>query len=48
MSTESITLTRHILMQQQEHPGATGEFSILLSQIALAAKRISGGSGWPG
>ena len=41
MSAERITLTRHILMQQQQHPGATGEFSILLSQIALAAKRIS-------
>lgn len=41
MSDERITLTRHILMQQQQHPGATGEFSILLSQIALAAKRIS-------
>ncbi len=41
MAAETITLTRHILMQQQQHPGATGEFSILLSQIALAAKRIS-------
>ena len=41
MSDERITLTRHILMQQQQHPGATGEFSILLSQVALAAKRIS-------
>ena len=41
MSDERITLTRHILMQQQQHPRATGEFSILLSQIALAAKRIS-------
>ena len=41
MSDERITLTRHILMQQQQYPGATGEFSILLSQIALAAKRIS-------
>ena len=41
MPTERITLTRHILMQQQRHPDATGEFSILLSQIALAAKRIS-------
>ncbi len=41
MSAERVTLTRHILMQQQQHPGATGEFSILLSQIALAAKSIS-------
>ena len=37
MGNTGITLTRHILMQQQSHPGATGEFSILLSQIALAA-----------
>jgi fructose-1,6-bisphosphatase I len=28
-------------MQQQTHPGATGEFSLLLSQIALAAKTIA-------
>lgn len=33
-----ITLPRFILERQKEHPGATGEFSILLSQIALAAK----------
>jgi fructose-1,6-bisphosphatase I len=41
MSAKSITLTRHLLMQQQAYPGATGEFSVLLSQIALAAKMIS-------
>ncbi len=41
MSAKSITLTRHLLMQQQTYPGATGEFSVLLSQIALAAKMIS-------
>lgn len=41
MAAERITLTRHILMQQQRYPGATGEFSLVLSQIALAAKRIS-------
>lgn len=41
MSSKGITLTRHLLMQQQAHPGATGEFSVLLSQIALAAKIIS-------
>lgn len=41
MDTKGVTLTRHLLMQQKAHPGATGEFSVLLSQIALAAKRIA-------
>jgi fructose-1,6-bisphosphatase I len=41
MSTTSITLTRYLLMQQQAHPGATGEFSALLSQIAFAGKVIA-------
>jgi len=41
MSTTSITLTRYLLMQQQAHPGATGEFSALLSQIAFAGKAIA-------
>lgn len=36
-----ITLTRHILEGQKAHPGATGEFSSLLTQVALAGKRIS-------
>ncbi len=38
---QAITLTRHILEGQKAHPGATGEFSALLTQIALAGKRIS-------
>jgi fructose-1,6-bisphosphatase I len=41
MNTTGVTLTRYLLMQQQAHPGATGEFSLLLSQIALAAKTIA-------
>ena len=41
MEKTSITLTRYLLMQQQEHSGATGEFSMLLSQIAFAAKTIA-------
>jgi fructose-1,6-bisphosphatase I len=41
MTTSGITLTRYLLMQQKAHPGATGEFSLLLSQIALAAKTIA-------
>lgn len=36
-----ITLTRHILEGQKAHPGATGEFSSLLTQVALAGKRIA-------
>lgn len=35
------TLTHHLLMQQQASPGATGEFSLLMSQISLAAKTIA-------
>ena len=34
-------LTRFLLEEQQGHPGATGEFTILLSQISLAGKMIS-------
>lgn len=41
MESTGITLTRYLLMQQREHPGATGEFSMLLSQIAFAAKTIA-------
>jgi len=41
MSTRETTLTRHLLMQQQASPGATGEFSVLMSQIALAVKTIA-------
>ncbi|MCS6926943.1 MAG: hypothetical protein NZ578_13670, partial [Candidatus Binatia bacterium] len=41
MSATRITLTRYLLMQHQAHPGATGEFSVLSSQIALAAKMIA-------
>ena len=35
------TLIEHVLSQQKAHPGATGELSILLTQIALAGKIIS-------
>ena len=33
-----ITLTRHIFEQQASHPGATGEFSILMSHVGLVGK----------
>ncbi|MBI3656939.1 MAG: class 1 fructose-bisphosphatase, partial [Acidobacteria bacterium] len=36
-----VTLPRYILERQKEHSFATGEFSILLSQIALAGKIIA-------
>lgn len=36
-----MTLPRHILEGEKRHPEATGELSLLLSQIALAAKVIS-------
>ena len=36
-----VTLTRHLLMEQQANPGATGEFSLLMSQISVAIKTIA-------
>jgi fructose-1,6-bisphosphatase I len=36
-----ITIERHILNQEREHPEATGAFSALLYDIALAAKIIA-------
>ena len=36
-----INIHRHILQSQRMHPEASGEFSILLTQIALAAKVVS-------
>ena len=41
-------LTRFLLEEQQGHPGATGEFTILLSQISLAGKMISREMSWAG
>ena len=36
-----VTIERHIIDQEREHPGATGVFSDLLYDIALAAKLIA-------
>lgn len=36
-----VTIQRHITDQEREHPGATGVFSALLHDIALAAKLIA-------
>ena len=33
-----VTLQRHILESQQCHPGATGDLSVLLTQLAYAGK----------
>jgi fructose-1,6-bisphosphatase I len=36
-----VTLTRHIYVDQEGHPKATGQLSAILSQIGLAAKIVS-------
>ena len=36
----TITIQQHILQEQQRFPGASGEFSFLLSGITLATKKI--------
>jgi fructose-1,6-bisphosphatase I len=41
LAQEIMTIGRHITEQQETHPGATGELSNLLYDIALAAKLIS-------
>lgn len=38
--TSAVTIQQHILTEQQKFPGATGEFSFLLSGITLASKKI--------
>ncbi len=40
MIKDSVTLSRFIMEQERQHPGATGEFSDLLSHITLAGKVI--------
>jgi fructose-1,6-bisphosphatase I len=41
MTTKILTIERHILDTQRQHPSATGEFTSLLYDIALAAKIIA-------
>jgi fructose-1,6-bisphosphatase I len=41
MGSSVITIDRHIIDQERLHPGATGAFSDILRDIALAAKIIS-------
>lgn len=38
--TPALTIQQHILQEQRRFPGASGEFSFLLSGITLAAKQI--------
>lgn len=39
--TDIVTLQAHILQQQARHPDATGQFSWILSALAISAKMIS-------
>lgn len=39
--THLITIQRYIAQEERAHPGATGEFSTLLRNLALAAKIVS-------
>ena len=41
MSTKVVTIGRHIIDQERLHPHATGQLSLLLYDLALAAKIIS-------
>lgn len=41
MNSSVITIERHIIEQERQHPQATGAFSSILYDIALAAKLIS-------
>ncbi len=41
MRAKVVTIDRHIIDQERKHPGASGRFSALLYDIALAAKLIS-------
>jgi fructose-1,6-bisphosphatase I len=41
MTQFPVTLTRHILEQQAAHPGANGDFSLLMAQIGLVGKMVA-------
>lgn len=38
LDSDAITLTRFILTEQRKHPAASGDFTLLMSSIALACK----------
>ena len=41
MRAVPVTLDRFILEGQQQHPGATGELSLLLMRLGVAGQRIA-------
>src|SRR6185503_3667784 len=41
MSDRIVTLSQFVLQQEREHPEASGEFTAVLLDIALAAKMIN-------
>lgn len=41
IDTDIVTLTRHLIIDQQAHKQATGDYTMLLSSIQLACKFIS-------
>ena len=41
MQTKITTVQQHILDEERLHPGATGDFTALLTSLTLAAKIIS-------
>ena len=41
MTTRALSLQQFIIQQERQHPEATGEFTNLLTDIALAAKIIN-------
>lgn len=41
MERSVVTLDRHIVEEERRHPGATGAFSSLLQDLALAGKLIN-------
>jgi fructose-1,6-bisphosphatase I len=40
-ASDPITMTRVILQTEKRHPGATGDFTLILNSIQLACKTIS-------
>jgi fructose-1,6-bisphosphatase I len=40
-SRSVVTIERHIIDQERQHPGATGALSDILSHMALSAKLIA-------
>lgn len=41
INTDLITLTRHLIYQQQLHPEASGDFTLLLASVQLGCKFVA-------